>query len=307
MKLRKSFNWALYETLRSVEREAAFQLLKWAVDTLPPPWDDRWKQIGRKPYSARALTIVTIWQEIEGKPERAYTADLERDKSHLQMLGLAHAPHRTAIYRTRKKLSEEYMNKLNHKILENLKRSARNVGADATGLRQSKRDCAWSATNRGGQRGYAKVHGLFDLEAGTIEAFAVTAGNERECSRLEGLLSGLDEIECLVADAGYLSRRNCNVVAAKGGLPYIRPKKNVRWKSRGSFAWSSMVWLFRERPWLFYGVYRFRRRVEAGWHSLKSIAGDFVRGKTFQTAAAEIWSKILCHNLIWAIRGSYGF
>jgi hypothetical protein len=32
-----------------------------------------------------------------------------------------------------------------------------------------------------------------------------------------------------------------------------------------------------------------------------------VRGKTFQTAAAEIWSKILCYNLIWTIRGSYGF
>ena len=274
---------------------------------LPPPWNSSWKGVGRKPVDARALTVVTVWHEIEAKPERVYIADLERDKARLRMLGLEHAPHRTAIYRTRKKLSEEYMNKLNRKILENLKRSTRNVGADATGLRQSKRDCAWSSTNAGGQRGYAKVHGLFDLETKTLEAFTVTAGNERECSRLEGLLSGLDEVECLVADAGYLSRRNCNVVAAKGGIPYIRLKKNVRWKSRGSFAWSSMVWLFRERPRLFYGVYRFRKRVEAGWHSLKSIAGDFVRGKTFQTVAAEIWSKILCYNLIWVIRGSHGF
>ena len=54
MKTRKSFNWALYETLRGVEREAAFHLLKWAVDQLPPPWNDRWKEIGRKPYSAKA-------------------------------------------------------------------------------------------------------------------------------------------------------------------------------------------------------------------------------------------------------------
>jgi hypothetical protein len=40
--------------------------------------------------------VLTIWQEIEGKPERAYTASLEGDKKRLRMLGLEHAPHRTA-------------------------------------------------------------------------------------------------------------------------------------------------------------------------------------------------------------------
>jgi len=85
--------------------------------------------------------VVTIWQEIEGKPKRVYTADLERDKKCLRMLSFKHAPHRTALYRTRKRLSEEYMEKLNRKILERLK-PARTVGADATGLRQSRRGCA---------------------------------------------------------------------------------------------------------------------------------------------------------------------
>ena len=112
-KTKKVFNWALYENLRQVERDEAFRLLKWAVDSLPPPWDSWWKGVGRKPYDARALTVVTIWQEIEGKSERAYTADLERDKERLRMLGFEHAPHRTALYRTRKRLSEEYMERLN--------------------------------------------------------------------------------------------------------------------------------------------------------------------------------------------------
>jgi hypothetical protein len=75
--------------------------------------------------------VLTIWQEIEGKPERAYTADLEMDKKSLHMLGLEHAPPRTALYRTRKRLSEGYMGKLNRRILERLK-PARKVGADAT-------------------------------------------------------------------------------------------------------------------------------------------------------------------------------
>lgn len=61
---------------RQIEREEAFCLLKWAVDSLPPPWDSDWNGIGRKPCDSRALTVVTVWQEIEGKCERAYTADL---------------------------------------------------------------------------------------------------------------------------------------------------------------------------------------------------------------------------------------
>ncbi|MHA1631773.1 MAG: hypothetical protein ACTSXC_03045 [Candidatus Freyarchaeota archaeon] len=72
---------------------------------------------------------MAIWQEVEGKSERAYTADLERDKERLRVLGFEHAHHRTALYRTRKRLSEEYMRELNRKILERLK-PARKVGAD---------------------------------------------------------------------------------------------------------------------------------------------------------------------------------
>jgi hypothetical protein len=64
--------------------------------------------------------LLTIWQEIEGRPERAYTAELERDKKRLHMLGLEHAPHRTALYRTRKRLYEEYMEKLNSGSLKGL-------------------------------------------------------------------------------------------------------------------------------------------------------------------------------------------
>jgi hypothetical protein len=78
---KKRFSWALYENLCRIEREEAFRLLKWAVDSLPPPWDSGWKGIGRKPYDARALAVLTIWQEIEGKPERAYTATLKGTRS----------------------------------------------------------------------------------------------------------------------------------------------------------------------------------------------------------------------------------
>lgn len=53
----------------------------------------------------RALTVVTVWQEVEEKLEKAYTADLERGKKRLNMLDLKHVPHKTALCRTRKSRS----------------------------------------------------------------------------------------------------------------------------------------------------------------------------------------------------------
>ncbi|MEM0488102.1 MAG: transposase [Candidatus Bathyarchaeia archaeon] len=303
---RKRFNWALYENLCRIEREEAFGLLRWAVYSLDPPWDCGWKGIGRKPYDARALTVLTVWQEIEGKPERAYTADLERDKERLHMLGLEHAPHRTALYRTRKRLSEEYMEKLNRRILERLKH-ARKVGADATGMRMSKRDCAWSSSSLNGRREYTKLHGLFNLETGTVEAFKATGGNEHECKHLPDLLKRLDDMECFVADPGYLSRRNCMLVAEKGAKPYIKPKKNSLMKAKGCWIWKSMVTLYRMHPRIFNHSYKLHQRIEAGWHSLKSIVGDLIRNKTIKTIKTEIWAKIICYNLIWTIRGRHKF
>jgi hypothetical protein len=194
------------------------------------------------------------------------------------MLGLEHAPHRTALYRTGKRLSEEYMGKLNRRILERLK-PAMKVGADATGMRQSKRDCAWSSASLDGGREYTKIQGLFNLETGTVQAFDATKGTEHECKHLPDLLTPINDIECFVADPGYLSRRNCWLVAEKGGTPYIKPKKNSLMKTKGCWIWKNMVTLFREHSHIFNRFYKLHQRVEAGWLSLKSTVGDIIRNR----------------------------
>jgi len=85
---------------------------------------------------------------MKGKPERAYAVDLERDRERLRQLGLDHPPHGTSLHRTRRRLTEEYVRRLNEKIREGLEGSKR-LGADATGLRQSTREGAWSNTSEG--------------------------------------------------------------------------------------------------------------------------------------------------------------
>jgi hypothetical protein len=258
--------------------------LKWSVASLPPPWDSRWKGVGRKPYDSKALTVVTLWQEMEGKPERAYTADLERDREHLKLLGLDRAPHRTSLYRTRRRLTDDYMRRLNQRIRERIKGSRR-FGVDATGLHQSSCKGAWSNARQGDKRGYVKLHALFDLETSAIKEVEATLGTRHESPVLARLLA---DIEAFVTDPGYLSRRKLRLVADRGGTPYIKPKKNSIIRARGCWPWRQMVDLYRRHPRLFQRLYRLRPRMESWWHSLKSLVGDLVRSRTIQTIKTEI-------------------
>jgi hypothetical protein len=77
------------------------------------------------------LAVLTIRQEIKGKPERAYTVSLERDEKPPRMVSLKRASHRTALYKTKKRLSEEYLRQLNDKVLEGVETSKK-LGANAT-------------------------------------------------------------------------------------------------------------------------------------------------------------------------------
>jgi hypothetical protein len=111
-------------------------------------------------------------------------------RSVFARFGLDHAPHRTALYRTRKRLSEEYLRLLNQKILEDLE-LAKKVGADATGLYQLRRDCTSSSTSEGGRREHVKLHALFNLDTRTVETFETTpraagVGGVAEAARREG-------------------------------------------------------------------------------------------------------------------------
>lgn len=84
-----------------------------------------------------------------------------------------------------------------------------------------------------GMREYVKLHALFRLETRIVETFEATQGTQHECKHLEWLLTSLGDIECLVAEASYLCRRNCKLVAEKGDTPYIKPKKNSSMKAEG--------------------------------------------------------------------------
>jgi transposase len=60
------------------------------------------------------------------------------------------------------------------------------------------------------------------------------------------------KLTLIKADAGYISRANCNIIASIGAIPRIYPKRGITLKQRGSKAWTDMLLSFINDPqkWL---------------------------------------------------------
>ena len=95
----------------------------------------------------------------------------------------------------------------------------------------------------------------------------------------------------VVADKGYNAEALYRFCAEQDILFMCPAKKNTR---RG-YARKKMHTRFRTR------TYNRRQLVEAGFSSIKRKFGASVRSKRARTIRTEIYSKLLCHNLLGAL------
>jgi len=87
------------------------------------------------------------------------------------------------------------------------------------------------------------------------------------------------EVKEWSADRAYLSRENCNAVAAVGAEPWFKLKSNTTAKTRGSPAWRKMVLEFWQNPEVAERKYHRRSAVESAISAKKRKFGSFVRAK----------------------------
>lgn len=67
------------------------------------------------------------------------------------------------------------------------------------------------------RKNYTKFRLILDTETKSLKSFVIILGNKHESSYLEELLDTIDTMESPLADSGYLSRKNCDLVDKKRG------------------------------------------------------------------------------------------
>lgn len=129
---------------------------------------------------------------------------------------------------------------------------------DGTGLSTSmKQNWESDCRKNNEEKRYEKMIAMVGNKYKVFSAFELAEDpHDNESPYFESLLAetaiSYDQIDCVPADAAYLSRHNCNLIAEVGGIPRIYPKHGITIKMRGSIAWTDMLLIFIQDPqeWL---------------------------------------------------------
>ena len=141
-----------------------------------------------------------------------------------------------------------------------------------------------------------------------IVSFHFTRTNVHEVTQLEKLLEPLYDLGDVYADSGYLSVNNCYAIVAKGGTPFIRPKKTTTghgtYKKKLMYGnpFTDMIERFKENKNEWMKKYHQRSNIEPIFSSLKRRLGGFVTSIKRQIQHTEIALKIIVYNLMILVR-----
>jgi len=152
-------------------------------------------------------------------------------------------------------------------------------------------------------RGWKKLHIVTGVLSTVIVAAEVTEGKANDMPHFRTLVrEAAKEFRVLevCADAGYISRENCETVADVGGTPYIMPRKGIKLyeirRFRRGRAWVKMLKLWRDNQEVFLDHYHKRSNVESAFSSMKRKFLPYIRSHNETAQINELLCKVACHN-----------
>jgi transposase len=132
----------------------------------------------------------------------------------------------------------------------------------------------------------------------------VTTGTVGETTQLGTLLENLDDIETVSGDTGYLSRRNCMLVEAKGATPYLKPKRHSPLKPIGPPAWKRMIQSYRRNNHRWMKHYHTRSMAETAFSAIKRTLGHRLTSNRRDHQKLELMIKVVVYNITVLIKST---
>jgi transposase len=159
------------------------------------------------------------------------------------------------------------------------------------------------------RHGFLKAHVCVGVKTNIITSVRVTDYNDADSPQFAGLLQTTKEsgfsMQQVLADKAYSSRKNLEIAAECGAVPFIPFRSNTTGKSRGSSTWRKMYLYFSAKQEEFMAYYHKRSNVESTFAAIKKKLGDTLKSKNFIAQKNELLCKILAYNITVLIREMY--
>jgi len=254
---------------------------------------------GQRPYDYRIVLVLCILRILFRKTYKDYEIEMRTDPRICKVFAVDILPSRSTIQRGIEMFSMDLLRKFNFLLVKDYIREHANILLDASGIRLVGRSIWYSirVKKKISRKECDKVHIAACNDQLLIYNWFITNRKKNDCPFFTRLLSIFATLGLVIADPGYLSRKNVQYVADKNGAAFIWIKKNVTLRAKNSFAWKSMIRLFRAFPSLFKGIYHQRSKVECIFSALKRRYGDQLHSRKWYIRRREMALRFIAYNV----------
>ena len=113
------------------------------------------------------------------------------------------------------------------------------------------------------------------------------------------------QLESVMADKAYSSRRNLQAVSDTGATPYIPFRRSFKGGQDTSSLWHKAWHFYHFNRDEFLRHYHKRSNAESTFNMIKAKFGSALRSKTDTALVNEALAKVLCHNLCVVIQSMH--
>lgn len=266
------------------------------VNRLPPPWE-KCRRGAPVIHDSRTVFVLCLLMVSLNLTYDKMASEMR--KGYLEkLLKVKVLPSRSVLNRGMLRLNQKYVRKFNKLLVRKiLKKGKLTIVADSTGIclvtSSSWYDIRIGRRNR--RKDNAKLHIAISINRNVITEYKITNWKRNDCPQLDFLLKNIDELLAVLADSGYLSKKNCDIVAKKNGRPFFNFRKNTG--KNGTQTWDEMVEFSRVHKEIYDTIYHLRSIIEGIMSALKRRYGNYVRAIKAKARNMSIALRILAFNI----------
>ena len=224
---------------------------------------------------------------------------MRSDQRIYSLLNLEKLPGKSTIQRGMDMLTMDLLREFNRLLIQSWISRKLNILIDATGIRIIGRSIWYCLRIRKtiSKRDCDKVHLAVCSDTLLALNWFITEGKKHDSPFFQRLLTPFRLLGVVLADLGYLSRKNFQFVADRNGSAFIPFKSNSMGQSLGSPAWKWAFNLWKVVPMLYKSIYNQRSKIEAVFFALKNRYGDQLYSKTVYRRRREFALRLLAYNV----------
>jgi len=262
---------------------------------------------GVKPYDYCKLLALCVLRILLRKTYADYEIEMRTDPRICKILDLQILPRKSTIQRGMSTMRMDLLREFNKLIVSKWANRKLSILIDASGIRIIGRSIWYSLRVKKpiSRRECDKVHLASCSDTMLILNWFITEGKKNDCPFFVRLLTPFQWLGRVVADAGYLSRKNYQYVADKNGSAFIPFKKNSTAKPKNNQAWKAAFFLWKILPSVFKGIYNQRSKIECVFSVLKKKWGDKLYSKKSYNRRREMALRFIAYNIRLVIMLNY--